>query len=159
MKNVKKFVALLMACVLMMGISTTAFAAETEESTIPEHATKHTIEMTVEPGESVAPYIWNQGSFTPPAGGATYTAVFNIPDRYFAYECSAIGPNGMTINANCYVALLVSYDVPIANLPLPINGTTHKMDWITVDPGNHQFRIINDTSYAITVNITYYSWA
>ena len=159
MKHVKKLVALLMAFVLVMGFSTTAFAAETEENTIPEHATKHTIEMTVEPGETVAPYIWGSNTFTPPAGGVTYTAQFNIPERYFAYECSAIGSNGSVINANCYVALLAGYDAPIANLPVPINGTTIKKDWITVDPGNHQFRIMNDTSYAITVTITYYSWA
>ena len=159
MKNVKKFVALLMACVLMMGFSTTAFAAETEESTIPEHATKHTIEMTVEPGETVAPYIWNQGSFTPPAGGATYTATFNIPDRYFAYECSAIGPNGTSISGSCSVALHVDYNGVVASTTIPITGATQKVDWIDVDPGNHFFGIKNFTSSAITVSITYYSWA
>lgn len=159
MKNVKKFVALLMACVLMMGISTTAFAAETEESTIPEHATKHTIEMTVEPGETVAPYIWGENTFSPPVGGVTYSATFNIPDRYFAYECSAIGADGSVINSTCNVALLKSYNVLIANIPAPIDGTTHKNDWITVDPGNHMFRLTNNSGSPITVTITYYSWA
>lgn len=159
MKNVKKFVALLMACVLMMGFSTTAFAAETEESTIPEHATKHTIEMTVEPGETVAPCIWNQGSFIPPIGGTTYTAAFNIPDRYFAYECSAIGTNGNTVPGNYCVALLESYEITIATTTRPVNGETTKVDWIDVTPGNHLFAIYNLTGTPITVSITYYSWA
>lgn len=159
MKNVKKFVALLMACVLMMGFSTTAFAAETEESTIPEHATKHTIEMTVEPGESVAPCIWNQGSFTPPAGGATYTATFNIPDRYFAYECYALGINGNSISGNCSVSLHLNYDAIIASATIPINGTTEKVDWIDLTPGNFFFGIQNPTTSQIRVYITYYSWA
>lgn len=159
MKNVKKFVALLMACVLMMGFSTTAFAAETEESTIPEHATKHTIEMTVEPGETVAPYIWNQGSFTPPAGGATYTAVFYVPDRYFAYECSARTASGATINTHCSVALMVDYSGVVSSLGVPIDGNTYKNDWNDIGSGNYLFRILNNTSYELVVNITYYSWA
>ena len=159
MKHVKKLVALLMALVLVMGFSTTAFAAETEENTIPEHATKHTIEMTVEPGESVAPYIWGSNTFTPPVGGATYTAQFNIPDRYFAYECSAIGTNGNTVPGNYCVALLESYEITIASLTKGVDGNTYKADWITVDPGNHLFQIINFTGSNITVSITYYSWA
>ena len=159
MKNVKKFVALLMACVLMMGFSTTAFAAETEESTIPEHATKHTIEMTVEPGETVAPYIWGENTFSPPVGGVTYSATFNIPDRYFAYECSAIGTNGNAVAGNYCVALLKSYEITIASTTKVANGQTTKVDWIDLDPGNYLFGIHNFTASAITVSITYYSCA
>jgi hypothetical protein len=159
MKHVKKLVALLMAFVLVMGFSTTAFAAETEENTIPEHATKHTIEMTVEPGESVAPYIWGNNTFTPPVGGVTYSAKFNIPDRYFAYECSAIGTNGNVINSTCSVALLISYDAPITNIPIPIDGNTYKNDWIDLNPGSYMFKIINNSGSPISVTITYYSWA
>lgn len=166
MYKLKKIFALVMALVLATSFSTVAFAAE--ESGIPENATRHTIEVTVEPGETlegteegIAPYIWNQGTYNPPANGATYTAQFTIPDRYFAYEMYATSTNGSNVNANYEISLLhaAAFSI-IASSSKPINGTTYKLDWIDVNANqNYLFKISNYSSVPITVRITYYSWA
>ena len=168
MKHFKKLIALFLAMVMAMSFAVTAMAAESD-SGIPENATSHTIELTVAPGETiidgeddgVAPFIWGSNSYNPPANGATYTAQFTIPDRYFAYEVSAIGSNGNAVNGICSVYLLLSNaQTSIAGLNVNINGTVGKMDWIDVDAGTrHLFKIVNGSSSSITVNITYYSWA
>ena len=68
MYKLKHFLAIVLALVLVTGLSTVAFAAE--ETGIPENATRHTIELTVEPGETIngddagiAPYIWGNNNY------------------------------------------------------------------------------------------------
>ena len=51
MKNFKRFISLLLVFVLSIAISVPAFAAETEP-TIPD-VEKHTIEIMLDPGESI----------------------------------------------------------------------------------------------------------
>ena len=168
MKHFKKLIALFLAMVLATSFATTAMAAE-NDSGIPENATRHTIELTVAPDgtiegtdeDGVAPFMWGNGSYSPPANGVTYTAQFTIPDRYFAYELSAIGSNGATVSGTCSAYLLLSdAETSIAGLNVNIDGSTKKMDWIDVTAGDkHLFKIINGSSSSITVTITYYSWA
>lgn len=157
---------MVLALALAFSFSTVAFAAE--ESGIPENATRHTIELTVEPGESfdgsnsgITPFMWNQGSYNPPANGTTYTATFTADHRYLAYEISAIGTSGSAVAGNCTVQL-IDHDsmAPIAATYVSCNGSIEKMDWIDVYTGDkYLFKIMNSTSSAITVTVTYYTWA
>lgn len=162
MYKLKKIFALFLAIVLATSFSTVAFAAE-DESGIPENATRHTIEVTVEPGETldgtedgIAPYIWGQENYTV-SGDKTYTRQFTVPDRYFAYEAVATS-NG---SGTCHVALMLpNCTTEVVGFLLTVNGSSDKMDWIDVTSGNNYlFRIINYATDSITVTITYYSWA
>lgn len=167
MYKLKKIFALFLAIVLATSFSTVAFAAE-DESGIPENATKHTIEVTVEPGETfdgsedgIAPYIWNQIGHTV-SGDKTYTLQFTVPDRYFAYEYSAVPTSGGTSSGSYSVSLLLSAILsPLATGSGIADGANHKVDWIDLsgNSGSYQFLIINSTGTSITVSITYYSWA
>ena len=53
MKHFKKFIALFLAMIMATSFATTAMAAEPEDSGIPENATAHTIELTVNPDGTV----------------------------------------------------------------------------------------------------------
>ncbi len=167
MYKLKKIFALVLAVALATSFSTVAFAAE--ESGIPENATRHTIEVTVEPGETIdgseegiAPYIWGQGTYSPPVNGVTYTPTMNIPDRYFAYETSATTTDGSTCEGSYVVALVRSVSAVVTSIEAFVDGQTHKNDWITIyntNVSDYQFKIINRTGIPITVQLTYYSWA
>ena len=83
-------IALFLAILMATSFATTAMAAE-PDSEIPENATSHTIELTVNPDgtieggeDGVSPFIWNQENHTV-SGDRTYTLQFNVPERYFAY--------------------------------------------------------------------------
>ena len=151
---------MVLALALAFSFSTVAFAAE--ESGIPENATRHTIEVTVEPGENdIAPYIWGQGTYNPPVNGATYTASFTTPHRYMAYEIRGIKSDGSVTNSTYEVSLLYSLTMTsIASITESADGNTYKMDWITVEANdNYLFKIQNYTGTSIKVTITYYTWA
>lgn len=167
MKHFKKLVALFLVLALTAGLSTTALAAESETG-IPENATRHTIEVTLEPGESIeetesgiSPYIWGNGTYNPSSGGLTYSAQFNIPERYFSFEASAVNADGSTSSGTYSVQLVRYVSGAIAGIEKPIDGITYKKDWITISsPGDgYQFKIYNSSVATIVVNITYYSWA
>ncbi len=54
----KRILAILLAFVLTIGMSTSVFAAESK-NTIPANATQHTVEVSLAPGENVInPRIW-----------------------------------------------------------------------------------------------------
>lgn len=163
-KHVRKIIALLLVISLFPVLPASVFAEEADGNTIPEGATRHTIELTVEPGETldpsddsgVSPYIWNQGTYYPPTnGGVTHIPPFTIPDRYFAYEATVRG-NG---SGSCAISLvLVSVNVSIANLQVDVN-CHEKLDWIDVNAGSsYKFIITNNTTSTVTVELTYYSW-
>ena len=168
MYKLKKIFALFLAIVLATSFSTVAFAAE-DESGIPENATKHTIEVTVEPGETldgtedgIAPYMWDNEGHTLNSGSVTYTLQFNVPERYFAFESSALTSSGTSCDGTYSIAFVRSATATIAGADaLPVNGTVNKVDWITIDntsASNYHFRIGNNTNTTITVSIVYYSW-
>lgn len=166
MYKLKKIFALFLAIVLATSFSTVAFAAE-DESGIPENATKHTIEVTVEPGETfdgsedgITPYMWGNGTYNPPISGATYTASFSVNEKYFAYEATATTSN-TNVSGDCNVILMLNDAVTsIASLYVPVNSTDSpaKNDWITLYDTNYLFKITNNTNSALSVEITYYSW-
>lgn len=169
MYKLKKIFALFLAIVLATSFSTVAFAAESETG-IPENATKHTIEVTLEPGESanesengITPYIWNNEKHTLPSGSVTYTLQFNVPERYFAFEASALTDSGTSCSGTYSVTFVRSVNSPIAGTGAQsVNGSSTKVDWITIDDtsaSNYHFKITNNTSYNITVSIVYYSWS
>ena len=155
----KKIISLVLAIVLCMSLSVTALAAETD---IPADVEKNTIEITLEPGESidesdVTPYIWGQETHDVPYD-ARATAAFNIPDRNFAFEMKGTGINNEPINGTYTVELNRGATIK-ASRPGNLDGTTYKVDWISVEPGNYYFTIYNYTSVTIKVVLTYYSWA
>lgn len=168
MYKLKKIFALFLAIVLATSFSTVAFAAE-NYSGIPENATKHTIEVTVEPGETIdetdeeiAPYIWGTGNYSPPVNGVTYTPTMNIPERYFAFETVATTTNGGTTSGSYSVFLVRSVSANIASLEGSVDGQTYKRDWITIESTtatDYQFKIVNQTTTSISVTLTYYSWS
>lgn len=167
MKHFKKMIALFMAILMATCFATTAMAAE-PDSEIPENATRHTIELTVNPDgtieggeDGISPFIWNQENHIV-SGNKTYTMQFNVPERYFAYEMRATGTNGSAVNGNYRVDLLdaQSFSV-IASCSRAVNGTTEKVDHIDLNVTNERvlFCITNATGVPISVTITYYSWA
>lgn len=165
MYKLKKIFALVLAVALATSFSTVAFAAE--ESGIPENATRHTIEVTVEPGETIdgseegiAPYIWGQGTYSPPVNGATYTASFTVTERYFAYEAIATSSNSNE-SGTCSITLMLNdAETSIASMNIHINsGENLKNDWITLYDSRYLFRLVNNTTSTISVTITYYSWS
>ena len=122
MKHIKKIFALFLAMIMATSFATTAMAAESD-SGIPEHATSHTIELTVNPDgtvegseDGVSPFIWNQIQHTV-SGNKTYTLQFTVPERYFAYEMRATTSSGGTVNANYRVDLLdaIAFGIIAAN--------------------------------------------
>lgn len=161
MYKLKKIFAMVLALALAFSFSTVAFAAE--ESGIPENATRHTIEITVEPGENdIAPYIWGQGAYNPPVNGATYTPMMNIPQRYFAFEAIATTINGGTTSGTYSVIFVRNVSALIASLEGNVDGQMYKKDWITISDtsaNDYHFKLINQTGVPIKVNLTYYSWA
>lgn len=162
MKHIKKMFALFLATVMVFCFSTTAFATET--NSIPENATKHTIEVTVAPDGTIedvenggaSTYIWNQGNYNV-YGDKTYTAQFNVSDRYFAYEYSATGNTSGSYKVELLFGPTLSM---VAAGSSTVNDGTHKIDWIDLGttPYNYLFCITNYTGSTINVAITYYSW-
>ena len=167
MKHFKKIFALFLAMIMATSFATTAMAAESD-SGIPEHATSHTIELTVNPDgtvegseDGVSPFIWNQIQHTV-SGNKTYTLQFTVPERYFAYEMRATTSSGGTVNDYYRVELLHAGTFGLfASCTKPVNGTTYKVDHIDLECTNERvlFCITNDTGVPISVTITYYSWA
>lgn len=170
MKHWKKLIALFLAMVMATGFATTAMAAETENN-IPENVTRHTIELTVAPDETIesnnedgnsSTFIWGNGTYNPPVNGVTYTPTMNIPERYFAYETTATTTSGGTCSGYYIVSLVRSVTATITSVQHNVDGVTYKNDWIEIyntSVSDYQFKIHNGTSEAITVTITYYSWA
>ena len=144
MKQKKRLLTLVLALVLCFTLSTTSFAADTNN--MPE-VKKETVTFSLDAGEStmaVQPRIWGNNSYN--VTNATYTTYFTIPDRYFAYDCS--------------VSLMYNSSSAHCVLGVAINGSTYKKDWIEVNAGSsYLFRICNYSNTNISVTITYYSWA
>lgn len=167
MKHIKKFVALFLAIIMATSFATTAMAAE-PDSEIPENATSHTIELTVNPDgtveggeDGISPFIWNQENHIV-SGNKTYTQQFNVPERYFAYEMRATDTNGNAVNGYYMVDLLDAQSFcVIASNSKPVNGVTDKVDHIDLYASNERvlFCITNVAGVPISVTITYYSWA
>lgn len=156
----RKFFAIIMSIVLCFSFSVSAFA-ETPE------IEKHTITITVPAKDNqstnendISPCMWDQGSYTLGVGTQTFTGDFIIPNRYFAYEISGYPVNGGTSSESFAVYLCLSIpQVSVAGCSTYANNNVSKMDWLTVDEGEYYYFLIqNNTSQAIYVTITYYSW-
>ena len=168
MKHFKKFIALFLAMIMATSFATTAMAAEPDDSGIPENATAHTIELTVNPDGSVegtedgiSPFIWNQENHTV-SGNKTYTLQFNVPDRYFAYEVRATNSSGNAISGRYTVDLLYALTFStLASVKRADDGSTYKLDNIDLEASNERvlFCITNHAGVPLSVRITYYSWA
>ena len=98
--------------------------------------------------------MWASGTFLVPAHTSISTSSFDLEHNNFAFEVSATGSGSGT----CSVKLKTISGLTKATANIAINSGTHKFDWISVNPGYHYFSIYNSTNYAITVNLTYYSF-
>ena len=165
MKTIRSLIALLLVFATLLCISMPAFAAEPEVACAPESATRNTVEVTVQPGEElimnnnavVMPRIWEQQVYNVPYGTTTYTPQFVIPHRYFAYEFSATSSTGIysSLSVN-----LIYHGVVMASATGYVNRDSVKVDWINVYANDsYYFQIVNNATTAITVTLTYYSWA
>lgn len=168
LRKIKTFIALTLALAMCLGLSTTAFAAETNDSGIPENATRHEIQITLAPEESLEGNIVNGGAQTYAWGNPSMnliyhhtatTSSFYISERYFAYEMNAIPLSGVATNQTYTIDLKVQNAGTKTSMYAPANGVTYKKDWIDLDTDTYYyFEVTNDTDYILVIDIIYYSW-
>jgi hypothetical protein len=168
LRKIKTFIALTLALVMCLGLSTTAFAAETNDSGIPENATRHEIQITLAPEESLEGNIVNGGAQTYAWGNPSMnliyhhtatTSSFYISERYFAYEMNAIPLSGVATNQTYTIALKASGAGNITSMYAAADGVTHKLDWIDLNnDAYYYFEVTNNTDYILVIDIIYYSW-
>ena len=161
MKQKKRLLTLVLALVLCFTLSTTSFAADTNN--MPE-VKKETVTFSLDAGEStmaVQPRIWNQTSMTVQPNSHTTGLKFYIPDRYFAYEVYVTNSNGSTSNSNFALSLMYDVTSTVTSISGIANGTTYKNDHIDLTSGGryYNFRFINNSNNTLTFYVTYYSWA
>lgn len=165
----KKFLSVLLAVVMTFSLSSIAFAAEDTSNSIPEDATRHTIELNLAPGENsievgtnengVAPCVWGDPSMSIIDNHSAYTSSFYLTDKYFAYEMEALTMDGQAIQEVYTVAFEYTGAAILASMSGYANGNNYKNDWITIDlDGNYRFLVTNSTNSYLTVSLTYYSW-
>ena len=155
----KRILAILLALVLTIGMSTSVFAAEPED-TIPANATRHTVEVSLAPGENIInPRIWGDPSMSLVDHYSAYTSSFYVSDKYFAFEVEGELINGTFTNEVFNVTLEYTSGGSVAGMNCYANGSISKLDWITINvDGNYRFKVTNPTNYYLSVFITYYSW-
>lgn len=155
----KRILAILLALVLTIGMSTSVFAAEPED-TIPANATRHTVEVSLAPGENIInPRIWGDPSMSLVDHYSAYTSSFYVSDKYFAFEVYGELINGTFTNEVFGIALEYTSGGGICSLSCYADGSTYKKDWITINvDSNYRFKVTNPTNYYLSVFITYYSW-
>jgi len=163
----KKFLSVLLNLSMVFCFSTAVFATENDTNGIPEYATRHTIELTLAPGETigddsnsgVAPYIWGDPSMSLVDHNSAYTSSFYVSDRYFAYEMEATKTDGTETQQGYCVALEYVNGGVIASMSGHADGSLYKNDWITINvDGYYRFLVSNNTDYDLRVLMTYYSW-
>ncbi len=159
----KKIFALVLTLSMLLCCNTVIYAVEDTSTAIPADATKHTIEVSLEPGEdwdaTVAPRIWGDPSASLIDHHSVYTSSFYVSDRYFAYEMEALPGSGVPTDQGYTVALQYTSGGTIASATGCADGSIYKVDWIDIYvDSNYRFHITNSTDYGITVYITYYSW-
>lgn len=163
----KKFLSLLLTLCMVFCFSTAVFAAEDNPNGIPEYATRHTIELSLAPGEAigedsnsgVAPCIWGDPSMSLVDHHSAYTSSFYVSDKYFAYEMEALKTDGTPTSQGYCVAFEHINGGVIASMSGNADGGNYKNDWITINTdGYYRFLVSNNTDYYLTVSITYYSW-
>lgn len=155
----KRILAILLALVLTIGMSTSVFAAESE-NTIPANATLHTVEVSLAPGENIInPRIWGDPSMSIIDNHSAYTSSFYVSDKYFAFEVYGVLLNGTFTNQVFSVGLEHASGGTLASISCYADGSTYKMDWITINvDGNYRFKVVNSTNNYLSVYFTYYSW-
>lgn len=151
----KKFFSLLLALIMCIPFSNVAFA--TEMPAVKATTVEFTVDANSE--SAIMPRIWNQVSYTLNSQTITYGLRFNVPDRYFAYEASAVATNGGTATGNFSASLMLNASITLASIAGNANGTVYKNDWIDLGSGDYLFKVSNSTDTTLTVTITYYSWA
>ena len=155
----KKFIAALLTLAMVFCMTNTVVFAEESENTIPENATRHTVELTLNPEDSVSPYIWGDPSITMIDNHTAYTSSFYVSDRYFAFEMEGFLEGDPITNEGYSVALEYVSGGIIASASGYADHSLYKVDWITINvDANYRFKVTNGTDYVLTVYITYYSW-
>ncbi len=166
MKINKKLFALLLTLVMCIAFSATAFAEASASPDISDPTAaieKHTIEVTVEPGEEITddgimPLIWGETYPGVIYHGSANTPNFYVSEKYFAYEVTAIGNNGKIVTSGTFAVALMRNTSVKASMTGDPNGSTYKHDWISMEPGTYHFKAINNTDDILNFHIVYYSW-
>ena len=135
----KKITALLLIIALCFAGATHSYAAEAGEK------------------EPTPTRMWGSGTYYVPAGSTISTGNFYVGDPHFAFEMSALTASGGT-SSSTYMVTLKRGSGTTASANANINGYTYKFDWISVVSGTFHFEITNNSSTAINVTLTYYSW-
>lgn len=160
MKKIKKMLSLILAITLLMANMTTVFAAEPKISTgEPE---KHAIEVTIEPNEKydgIMPLRYDEYDRIVLRGNTIKMDEFYVEERYMAFEAYATDIIGGTVADEIEIELReYVYNGLIANMYLPINGSTYKKDWLDGGRGWYYFSVSNNSNSHINLYLKYYSW-
>lgn len=161
MKKVKKMLSFVLAMVLILVANTsTAFATESDYTS--REPIKHTIELTVEPGEEdngIMPLDYDEYDSIVLKGITHTTDKFYVEERYMAFEAYATDITGNSVDDKVRIEFRDWFsDGLLGAINLPIDGISKKLDWIDGGRGWYYFSISNSTNYHLSVHITYYSW-
>lgn len=144
----KKLISLVLA--FMMLFSFTTFAcADTDNSS--DEARK----------PSTPTRIWTSNTYIVNDNSALYPLRFTIPDPYCAFEVTATTPSGGTVSGFYTVSLLYQSVGHLADINVPADGQTYKVDWVSVVyPGSsdYGFRLYNHSGTTLSITVTFYSW-
>ena len=135
----KKITALLLIIALCFAGATHSYAAEAGEK------------------EPTPTRMWGSGTYYVPAGSTISTGNFYVGDPHFAFEMSALTASGGT-SSSTYRVVLKYGSATKASFTAAINGTNYKFDCISTHSDTYHFEITNNSSTAINVTLTYYSW-
>lgn len=154
MKNMKKAVSFLLVFAMVFAMNfTTAFAAEAPEvgSEVSETASTG--------NEGIMPLVYDSFSVDIPANSSATLSGYSIPERYVAFEAYATVMGGGT-NSGTFTVTLLKQGLNKSSMTHTVNGESHKNDWIDLKTTGNScgFKMVNNTSVAITVYVTYYSW-
>ena len=132
MKKVKKMLSFVLAMVLILVANTsTAFATESDYTS--REPIKHTIELTVEPGEEdngIMPLRYDEYDPVVLKGITTTTDKFYVEERYMAFEAYATDITGGSVDGIVVIELLeYASEGLVGDMYLPINGIPDKNDW------------------------------
>lgn len=146
-KSTKMVFAFVLAMIMLLGVTTTAFAATADESVIGAEMADGTNESGIMPYSYESP---KEFTFTTSNGGDVRT----VDGRYLAYECTITNSNSPYVKITTYVdGNAIRSD--------RISGSG-KVDWIDMGySGEHKVKFVYATAsegQSATVKMVFYTW-
>ena len=137
----KRIIAIALAIIMCIIPCNNVFADELDTPVEPE----------------IIDEMYASGTYTVPANSSIDTSTFYLSDPYFAFEMRATYASGGPASGKYKVALKRGSSTKASGTNY-VNGSTIKIDWISIISGTHKFTITNNTAFPIIVTLTYYSW-